>query len=75
MASRSLARRAVSLGRVSAGSETNFTLGGNKPRRCCRGAENKVNRNIALTIDLDRYGKESDQVKAATATVCARYSF
>lgn len=67
----------VSLGRVSAkGSETNFTLGGNKASPLLGiGAEYKVSRNIALTFDLDGYGKVSDKVKAATATVGARYSF
>ncbi|CAD5374227.1 OMP_b-brl domain-containing protein [Rubrivivax sp. A210] len=68
----------VSFGRVSAkeSGDTNFTLGGNKASPLLGiGAEYKVNRNVALTIDLDGYGKVSDKVKAATATVGARYSF
>ncbi len=68
----------VSFGRVSAkdSGDANFTLGGNKASPLLGiGAEYKVNRNIALTFDLDGYGKVSDKVKAATATVGARYSF
>ncbi len=68
----------VSFGRVSAkgSSDTNFTLGGNRASPLLGiGAEYKFNRNIALTFDLDGYGKVSDKVKAATATVGARYSF
>jgi OmpA-OmpF porin, OOP family len=68
----------VSFGRVSAkdSADTNFTLGGNKASPLLGiGAEYKVNRNIALTFDLDGYGKVSDKVKAATATVGARFNF
>jgi OOP family OmpA-OmpF porin len=68
----------LSLGRVSAkeSGDTNFTLGGNKASPLLGiGAEYKLNRNIALTFDLDGYGKVSDKVKAGTATLGARYSF
>lgn len=68
----------VSFGRVSAkgSGDTNFALGGNKASPLLGiGADYKVNRNVALTFDLDGYGKVSDKVKAATATVGARYSF
>jgi OOP family OmpA-OmpF porin len=68
----------VSLGRVSAknSGDGEFTLGGNKAAPLLGvGAEYKVNRNVALTFDLDGYGKVSDKVKASTATVGARYSF
>ena len=68
----------VSFGRVSAkgSGDTDFTLGGNKASPLLGiGAEYKVNRNVALTFDLDGYGKVSDKVKAATATLGARYSF
>jgi OOP family OmpA-OmpF porin len=68
----------VSLGRVSAknAGDSDFTLGGNKAAPLLGiGAEYKVNRNVALTFDLDGYGKVSDKVKASTATIGARYSF
>lgn len=68
----------VSLGRVSAkdSSDTNFAWGGSKASPLLGiGAEYKVNRNIALTFDLDGYGQVCDKVKAATATVGTRYSF
>ena len=68
----------VSLGRVSAkdSSDTDFTLGGSKASPLLGiGAEYKVNRHIALTFDLEGYGKVSDQVKASTATVGVRYGF
>jgi opacity protein-like surface antigen len=67
----------VSFGRVSAkeSADTDFTLGGNKTAPLLGiGAEYRVNRNMALTFDLDGYGKVSDKVKAGTATIGARYS-
>jgi opacity protein-like surface antigen len=39
------------------------------------GAEYKVNRNVALTLNLDGYGKVSENVKASAATLGMRYSF
>ena len=68
----------VSFGRVSAkdSADANVTLGGNKASPLLGiGAEYKVNRNIALTLDLDGYGKVSDKVKAGTATLGVRYGF
>ena len=68
----------VSFGRVSAkeSADTDFTLGGSKASPLLGiGAEYKVNRNIALTFDLDGYGKVSDKVKAGTATIGLRYGF
>ncbi|MFZ2988456.1 outer membrane beta-barrel protein [Ideonella sp.] len=68
----------MSLGRVSAqeSGDTNFTLGGDKASPLLGiGAEYKLTRNIALTFDLDGYGKVSETVKAAKATVGARFSF
>ncbi len=66
----------VSFGRVSAkeSGDTDFTLGGSKAAPLLGiGAEYRVNRHVALTFDLDGYGKVSDQVKASTATVGVRY--
>jgi opacity protein-like surface antigen len=68
----------VSFGRVSAKEsvDADFTLGGSKAAPLLGiGAEYKVNRHIALTFDLDGYGKVSDRVKASTATVGVRYGF
>ncbi len=68
----------VSMGRVRPkdSSDANFTLGGNKASVLIGvGAEYKVNHNVALTFDLDGYGKVSDTVKAGTATAGVRYSF
>lgn len=68
----------LSLGRVSAknSGDTQFTLGGHQASPLLGiGAEYKVNRNIALTFDLDGYGKLSNKVKAGAATLGARYSF
>jgi OmpA-OmpF porin, OOP family len=68
----------VSLGRVSAKEpgDTAFTLGGSKAAPLLGiGAEYSVNRRVALTFDLDGYGKVSDQVKASTATVGVRFGF
>jgi OOP family OmpA-OmpF porin len=71
-------RAGVSFGRVSGknSGDADFTLGGNKASPLLGiGAEYKFNRNVALTFDLDGYGKVSDKVKASTATIGARYSF
>jgi OmpA-OmpF porin, OOP family len=73
-----IGKAGVSLGRVSAkeSDDADFTLGGNKTSPLLGiGVEYKINRNIALTFDLDSYGKVSDKVRASTATVGARYSF
>ena len=68
----------VSFGHVGTkdSGDSDFTLGGNRVSPLLGvGAEYKLNRNVALTFDLDGYGKVSDRVKASTATVGVRYSF
>lgn len=68
----------VSFGRVSAqeSGDTDFTLGGHKAALLLGvGAEYQVSRNVALTLDLDGYGKVSNQVKASTVTLGLRYGF
>lgn len=73
-----IGKAGVSFGRVSAkdSGDAQFTLGGSKTSPMFGiGAEYQASRNIALTFDLDGYGKVSDKVKAATATLGVRYSF
>lgn len=68
----------VSFGHVSAkdSGDADFRLGGSKAAPLLGiGAEYKINRNVALTFDLDGYGKVSDKVKASTATMGVRYGF
>lgn len=68
----------VSFGHVSgmASAEPSLTLGGSKVSTLLGvGAQYQVNRNIALTMDLDGYGKVSEKVKASAATLGIRYSF
>ena len=68
----------VSFGRVSAqeSGDTDFVLGGHKASLLLGvGAEYQVSRNVALTLDLDGYGKVSRQVKASTVTLGLRYGF
>lgn len=68
----------VSFGHVSVKDpgDSDFTLGGSKASPLLGiGAEYKLNRNVALTFDLDGYGKVSDTVKAGSATIGVRYSF
>ena len=68
----------VSFGQVSGknSADSSYTLGGHKASLMLGvGAEYKVNRNIALTLDLDGYGKVSEEVKASAATLGMRYSF
>jgi opacity protein-like surface antigen len=68
----------VSFGRVSANSsgDTDFTLAGHQAAPLLGvGADYQVQRNLALTVDLEGYGKVSKAIKAATATVGLRYGF
>ena len=68
----------VSFGRVSAkdSGDAAFTLGGHKASPLLGiGVAYRVNRHVALTFDLDGYGKVSDKVKAGTATIGMRYGF
>jgi OOP family OmpA-OmpF porin len=68
----------VSFGRVSAQEpgDADFTLGGHQAALLLGvGAEYQVSRNVALTLDLDGYGKVSHQVKASTVTLGLRYGF
>lgn len=68
----------VSFGQVSGkdSEDSQYTLGGHKASPMLGiGAEYKVNRKIALTLDLDGYGKVSEKVKASAATLGMRYSF
>ncbi len=53
-----------------------FTLGGSRASPLLGiGAEYRLNRHLALSFDLDAYGKVSDKVKAGAATVGLRYGF
>jgi OOP family OmpA-OmpF porin len=68
----------VSFGRVSPkdSGDADFALGGNKVSPLLGiGTQYSVGRNVALTLDLDGYGKVSDRVKAGTATLGVRYRF
>lgn len=52
------------------------TLGGDRASLLLGiGAQYQVNRNMALTLDFDDYGKVSDKVKASAVSVGLRYNF
>lgn len=56
--------------------DSQYTLGGHKASPLLGvGTEYKLNRNVALTLNLDGYGKVSENVKASAATLGMRYSF
>ena len=69
----------VSFGKVTATSPataaTNPLVGNKTSALVGTGAEYMLNRNVSFTVEMESYGKISDQVKGNTFAIGARYSF